>query len=34
VQAFGLGWLPVWLLVVQDERGQVRDEIVPAYPAK
>lgn len=33
VQVFGLAWVPNWLLVVEDSRGRVRDEVVPAYPA-
>ena len=33
VQTFGLAWVPQWILVVEDERGQLRDERIPAYPA-
>ncbi len=32
VQAFGLAWVPHWLLVLEDDRGRVRDEVVRAYP--
>ena len=31
IEVFGLGWAPHWLVVYRDERGTLRDEMLPAY---
>jgi len=32
VKAFGLGWIPHWILTFEDERGYTDQRRVPAYP--
>jgi len=32
VKAFGLAWVPHWILSLEDERGEMSQRRVPAYP--
>ncbi len=34
VSAYGLAWRPFWVITYEDERGQVRDESLAAYPTE
>ena len=34
ISAYGLAWRPYWAITYEDERGTIRDELVPAYGAE